>query len=289
MPHLSTFRIGWENENLARYILHKFSFLSHPATVADDIGSDYFCTLFQKLVKEGNKYLVPKNTFAIQIKSNKKSIDFSNKIGYLIELEIPFFVGVIDNNDLSLTIYSGEYLPFVFSLVGLPEQLIIQLYDGDGLHKLNDVFEKEGENNIKIKFPKLTRIYAAEKFDSMKSKVDVISDKIDHIYGNIISKNKQEYVFRENVGGEDFLAIVAGPGSQEVYRENIVERLAEAFENLRWGIINSITEGAQDEFYAYETLYFNLKNLFSYSELFHDYIDSTYRQTKAIIENLNKD
>ena len=68
MAHLASFREGWKNENLARFILSKIAFITHPATISDDIGSDFFCTLFQTRAENGHDYLVPKNTFAIQIK-----------------------------------------------------------------------------------------------------------------------------------------------------------------------------------------------------------------------------
>ena len=75
MLHLASFRKGWENENLAKFILSKFSFVANPSTVADDIGSDFLCTLF-RIERENNKdYLLPLNAFAIQIKSNTDDID----------------------------------------------------------------------------------------------------------------------------------------------------------------------------------------------------------------------
>jgi len=51
MAHLLRIRKGWENENLARFILSKFSFISQPATIADDLGADFFCTFFIKVSK----------------------------------------------------------------------------------------------------------------------------------------------------------------------------------------------------------------------------------------------
>jgi len=67
MTHLSSFRKGWENENLARFLLSRFSFVAHPASVSDDIGTDFFCTIFE-IVKEGKRdSLMPRNAFAIQI------------------------------------------------------------------------------------------------------------------------------------------------------------------------------------------------------------------------------
>lgn len=115
MAHLLSFRKGWESENIARYILSRFSFIANPSTISDDIGSDYFCTLFKIKSNGRNKFLIPQNFFAIQIKSDKRKIPYSKKIEYLSNLEIPYFIGVVNRQNLSLTIYSGEYIPFAFT------------------------------------------------------------------------------------------------------------------------------------------------------------------------------
>jgi hypothetical protein len=129
MPHLAKFRKGWESENLAQFILYKFSFLARPTNIADDIGSDFFCTLFQIQEENSQEYLIPKQSFAVQIKSNLGRIDVSSKTQYLNGLEIPFFVGVVNRETLSLDLYSGEYLPFLFSHIGIPNNLEIELCD----------------------------------------------------------------------------------------------------------------------------------------------------------------
>lgn len=42
MGPLRQTRLGWENEQLAHYLLSRFSFVAHPSTVGDDLGSDFF-------------------------------------------------------------------------------------------------------------------------------------------------------------------------------------------------------------------------------------------------------
>ncbi len=56
-------------------------------------------------------------------------IDITDKINYLINLEMPYFVGVIDEKEQKVTIYSGLYLDNVFTVVGKPKKLIISLHD----------------------------------------------------------------------------------------------------------------------------------------------------------------
>lgn len=87
------FKCGWERGKLAEYILSKFSFVAKPSTVSDDLGSDFFCTLFRLEEKDGRDYPLSLSSFAIQIKSNDDPFDFSANITYLQNLEIPFFLG----------------------------------------------------------------------------------------------------------------------------------------------------------------------------------------------------
>jgi hypothetical protein len=116
--HLLSFRRGWENENLARFILSKFSFVAHPSSVADDIGSDFYCTIFETEESNGHSYIKPRNSFAIQIKSNHKPINVLPGMDYLANLEIPFLVGVVDQKEMKLTIYSGMYIPIFIATFG---------------------------------------------------------------------------------------------------------------------------------------------------------------------------
>lgn len=120
MAQLGRFRSGWENEHLASFLLSRIAFLANPITVADDIGSDFFCTLFEVVEVDS---LFPRSSFAIQIKSSRGKIDAKKQIEYFEKLELPFFVGVIDQGSLKLSIYSGEYLPILFSHFGRPQAL----------------------------------------------------------------------------------------------------------------------------------------------------------------------
>ena len=115
MSHLRSYRLGWQSQNLARFILYKFCFLAEPVQVADDIGIDYFCTLFEARQSGTNAELVPRSSFAIQVKSEDRSqrVDLSRYLPYLERLELPFFLGIVNRDTLKLAIYSGELLtPF---------------------------------------------------------------------------------------------------------------------------------------------------------------------------------
>src|SRR3989442_3819860 len=49
MGQLYTVRTGWEAERLAHYLLSRFSFVAQPTTISDDVGSDFYCTIFDIL------------------------------------------------------------------------------------------------------------------------------------------------------------------------------------------------------------------------------------------------
>lgn len=260
MSHLASFRKGWESENLARFILYKFSFIAHPATVSDDIGSDYFCTLFH-IHKEGrHDYLIPKNSFGIQIKSDTKDLDATNKIEYLANLEIPLFIGVVDRNSLCLSIYSGEYLPAFISFKGLPNNLNIRLIERSELQKSGDYFIDNGNESYTLLFPKVVDICANVSRYELNQIIQILSNLCSLIQDNISSKRNHEYIFAHYGGGPDDVFMFAGPGSVQYFRQNYFKRLTEVFYNLEW-LLNANPEAFDiNEFRIYRYQYEQLKS-----------------------------
>jgi len=256
MPQLGSFRKGWESENLARFILSKFSFVAQPFTVSDDIGSDFFCTLF-KTRKEGrHRYLIPKNSFAIQIKSNMDNLDVSNKLEYLANLEVPFFVGVIDRKELKLSIYSGEYMPAFFSYKGLPKRLKIQLCERVDLDRY---FAETKNQNYILKFPKIAEVGANIDPIELQKTVQTLCEVCSLIHTNIASRKSGEYIFE--VYKSSTIMMFAGCGSARVFRENFRRRLAEVFYNLTWIYQNNRQSFNMKEFRIYERFFYQLKGL----------------------------
>ena len=88
--HLSSFRVGWENEKLAVYLLSRISFVSSPNSIGDDSGFDCYCTLFKTEQEKKHEYLFPLNAFLIQIKSNKDK--FELPFNFTNKLNIPYFI-----------------------------------------------------------------------------------------------------------------------------------------------------------------------------------------------------
>lgn len=95
--------------------------------IGDDIGTDFICTTFKKEPckdKNGAKYedLIPKSSFFLQIKKNNgetlQPIEFGSFIEYFFELQLPYFLGIVNLDKNSLTLYSGEALNHFFSKYG---------------------------------------------------------------------------------------------------------------------------------------------------------------------------
>ncbi len=87
---------------------------------------------------------------------------------------------------------------------------------------------------------------------------------------------------------EDFsnnvIDVIAGAGSSEVFRDNILKRLAEAFCNLAW-IYPQIKDNRKinilkKEFNAYKSFYLKIEKLYPIPGWLKDY----FQQSKKIIE-----
>jgi hypothetical protein len=256
MPYLWSMRQGWQSENLAKFILSKFSFIAQPSTVSDDIGSDFYCTLFQTYREGSHKYLVPRSSFAIQIKSDVAKIPFSNKVDYLLHLQIPFFVGVADKKELKLTIYSGEYVPLLFPYTGPKiRQLEIELRERV---EFSNFYDKLERGSYIVRFPRLMEIDASIEEEEQDEKVQILLDRCFMIQGNIASWRNSEHTYKV-YGYEYPVWGVAGSGSARVFRENFLKRLAEVFHNLYWIKRSRPKQYSVEEFEMYREFYDRLK------------------------------
>jgi len=277
MSHLLKFRKGWQSEHLARYILSKFSFISEPANISDDLGSDFFCTIFSISQKI---YLLPQNSFAIQIKSNKRKINISNKFHYLSGIEIPYYVGVINRGKGTLTIYSGESIPHFFSKYGIPG---FQSSSGAGYIELVEKIDEQGYyhktgDDYFISFPKILELSINFDYEKDSSKIDGFINNVSTLQKNISSKKSYEYIFESTNNNQ--VNIYAGSGSSEVFRMNFWKRLCEAFYNVEW-LVENRGEDLKNEFIIYEETYLKLKELHDYIP---NYLDKMYKEVK---ERLN--
>ena len=252
MAHLGKFRRGWENEHLASFLLSRISFVANPMTVADDVGSDFFCTLFE--VAEGDS-LFPRSSFAIQIKSSKAEIDATGKIEYFAKLELPFFVGVVDQSNLRLSIYSGEYLPIFFSHYGIPKDLKLSLQDN--AITFDNYCEVGPEGGYVLRLPHLLDLQGQEDSGAIVSKGQRLIQLCSRMLQNVSSRQNCEYVFHL---GDGRVAIFAGSGSAQTFRNNFYYRLAEVFYNFEWLRRTNLDGFNLAEYQMFEQFYRSIKN-----------------------------
>lgn len=287
MPQLGYPRTGWENENLASYVLSRFSFIASPHSVSDDAGIDFFCTLFLRTTKIKNKrkveFLIPDNSFGIQIKSNKQRISATKRIQYLSNLEIPYFIGVINREQVSLTLYSGAWIPPFFAYRG--HRIKLKLKVSDDEVNQNNYHEEIGERTYLLRFPKVFEISAKETPEDLNDKVKELSKHCSSIHGNIAAKKNRENLY--NIPGtEHGVVTVAGMGSAKVFRDNFYKRLTEVFLNLQWSHDNATEQHMRDlirdEFAIYEGLFLQMQEF--YNDLPY-WLTGRYQSTREYFEN----
>ncbi len=233
MPQWRDFRFGWERENLAKYILSKFCFVSEPVSVSDDQGADFICTRFEL----SGDYMLPRETFAIQIKSSSDTFEVTTNAQFLEKLQIPYFVGVVYEDKLTLSIYSGEGLCEFFSHfgpnIGEISRIFIRL-DGKLKYPVQDHLStqlyKEEKGKKIIIFPKILEISDKFRYENDIKQLQNLLDCCNFTQRNISSRICYEYLF-EFINPND-IEIFHGSGSNESYFPNFCKRLAEAFVNI---------------------------------------------------------
>jgi hypothetical protein len=278
LAHLYKFRQGWQSENIARFILSHFSFIAQPSTIADDVGNDFFCTLFKKEGQNNKQYLVPKNTFAIQIKSSAANLDLSKKAAFLEQMEVPFFIGVVNRKKLSLKIYSGRALHLLFTMKGVPNKMIVQLKSKiceKKYYKIDD----EKKKNYTVIFPLLAEIDGMDLDRTINKAYFLLTAECSLIYQNIASRKMNEFILRFE---PDDLRIFAGPGSAKQFRHNFFYRLAEVFYNFEWIMQSQPNEFSVDEFSAFAECWERTYKYASASD--KKLVDNIYERCKKSIE-----
>jgi hypothetical protein len=277
MGQLAVPRKGWENEHLATHLLSQIAFVAHPMTVADDVGSDFFCTLFEPRGQGRNEVLFPLNSFAIQVKSSRRRVNATNKIEYLFGLELPFFLGVIDRSDSSLFVYSGEYLPFMFSHLGRPGQLTLQMVDNEKVTASN-AYSGTGDGLCILRLPLVLRLAASDR-ETLSANRGKLTMLCSRMHRNISSWKLDEYIF--TCDPPPSVSIFAGCGSVQRFRLNFYLRLAEAFFNMKWLYENQPKDFSVAEFEMYDRIYTDLLNN---SREIPPILEKVYKELRGLID-----
>jgi hypothetical protein len=278
VPHLLTIRKGWENESLAAYLLSRFSFVARPNSVADDVGSDFFCTAFEIQQVSGRDALMPRKSFAIQVKSGPSEISVDNKIDYLIGLELPLFLGVVSQNPPAMSIYSAEFLPLLFSEAGKPDRLsLIPVASSD--FDPTSYFERVGDKHIRLRCPHVLDLSVDDDLSVLKAQTETLLGICKRVQGNIAARVSEEHIY--NVDGAGNLRIMAGSGSVQFFRKNFLNRLGEAFYNLQWILNNRPHDFSLPEFRVYESIYEQIAKIYGTLPF---YISAPYQFLKAKLD-----
>jgi len=281
MGHLAVPRKGWENEHLATYLLSQIAFVAHPLTVADDVGSDFFCTLFEPRDRGRKEVLFPLNSFAIQVKSSRRKVNATNKIEYLHGLEIPFLFGVVDRSPSRLSVYSGEYLPFMFSHLGRPRQLTLHPVEGEV--SASDAYDGTGDGPCNLRLPLVLRLAQADDRETLSLNRGKLSKLCSRMHHNISSWKLDEYIF--TCDPPSSVSIFAGCGSVQRFRNNFYLRLAEVFFNMEWLYEKQRKDFSVAEFEMYDRIYKDL--LTNGSEIPH-ILEMVYNKLRGVIDKTSR-
>ena len=254
MSYLYTVRTGWEAERLAHYLLSRFSFVAQPSTIADDVGSDFYCTIFD-ILNSTPPMVEPRTSFAIQVKSNGDRIEAHNKVQYLFHLEIPFFLGVVDLAASELKIYSAERFPMMTAVFGIPEKLWLRpVDDGD----LEPAWQgTDAKSGVTLNCYHVCTFTASEGRNEIRPKVAQMLKLCRRAVNNIGTRRVEEHIYQVDDEGKSF-QIVAGCGSVNYFRDNMYKRLAEAFYNFDYMLTRDPELFNLAEFRIYESFHLAL-------------------------------
>ncbi len=283
MPQLRSFRLGWQSQNLAKFLLYRFCFLAEPVQVADDIGIDFFCTAYEVQPSGSNDRLLPRSSFAIQIKSDDRSstIDLTGYLPYLSALELPFLIGIVNRDKLSLTMYSGELLTPFFAYRGTPQHLQAELCARSRLIGLVDWHTNTGPNSYSLLFPRIAEVSANTTEQQLGASVKDIREICSLMLDNIASSIKKEFILKGAPPHHQLL--FAGPESFKFCEANHFERLAEVFFNLNWAhSTGQLRTQVEERFRLYENIYLMLASHFGEANL-PSLLSERYKEAKSRI------
>jgi len=244
---------GWENEHLATFLLSRIAFVSSPIKVGDDVGTDIICTLFESAIHKGKPMLLPRSSLAVQLKSNRKAVSLARTMDYLERLELPFYLGVVDQKALSLELFSARFLPVVLSLHGPKAR--IRLKPIDTFRRQYRPIGKTGI--VTLLCHKVATLSGHDDAIATSAAARAISEDAAAALQAIVSRRNREYIF-EIPGGQ--LEVVAGTGSAQTFRASFYKRLAEAYYNFSQ-LIDAGHAAPAAEMDAYEDILDRLASL----------------------------
>ena len=228
MPLAVTHR-GWENEHLATFLLSRVAFVASPKTVADDVGTDLFCTLYEHTTRNDVEVIVPRSSLAVQVKSSAESVNVAGRLDYLARLEIPYYLGIIDQQALTLDLFSARFLPALLSYRGRDRHRTLHLVPVDTF----DRHYRPGndQDGYKLLCHRVVTLRAGDDREATARASTSLQEDAAAGLKAIASRLNKEYVFDIPDGDVE---IFMGPDSARTFRDSFFKRLAEALLNLAW-------------------------------------------------------
>jgi hypothetical protein len=218
---------GWENEHLATFLLSRIAFVAAPVKVGDDLGTDVFCTLFEVTKHKERDVLLPRSSIAVQIKSNRDAVDVASKLDYLHRLEVPYYLGVVDQQQLTLELFSARFLPVFLAWQPYPKRLL--LIPVDEFQRKYRTTDHNENGEYELLCHKVATLDAHDDRAAIAKCTEAIRHDSAAALQAIASRLNHEYVFEIPGAGVE---IFAGPGSTQTFRHAFFKRLAEAYFNL---------------------------------------------------------
>jgi hypothetical protein len=218
-------RKGWQNEHLATFLLSRVAFVASPLTVGDDIGTDLFCTLFETATHNGHPVLLPRSSIAVQIKSSRKPIDIVPQLEYIARLEIPYYLGIVDQQALTLELFSARFLPALLSLKGRHSKLVLAPVD----EFIRDFRPRDEQGVYTLYCHKVATLAASDNEAAILQSADAIRKDSRAALRAIASRINEEYTFEIT---ETEIEVYAGSDSEQTFRRAFFRRLGEVYFNL---------------------------------------------------------
>jgi hypothetical protein len=199
-------------------------------------------------------------------------------VQYLHHLEIPFFLGVVDQVSAELRIYSAERFPMMTAVFGLPEKLWLRPVNDDDPRRAWDGID--AKSGVTLNCYHVCTFTASERRDDLQAKVAQLLKLCRRAVANIGTRRAEEHIYQMDDDAKNF-SIVAGCGSVSHFRDNIYKRLAEAFYNFEYMLNREPGLFDLSEFHVYETFHLALMSGHSRESL--HLAHKRYRQVKSIV------
>jgi hypothetical protein len=234
MAHLDILRQGWTNERLAELVLSRVAFVGKPAVIADDIGADFYCTLISRQRVNRRQHLFPSTPFVVQVKSSTRVVSLTRHLDYLLRLESPFFIGVVNAKLQTLTLYSGRYLQFLLAYKGSAPKSVTARFSAHSTISKRSISNAAAgpQDRIRLVMPKLVTLEASSGRRLLDRQAAIIHKECIDIALGTYNRLTGQFIFP--FPNTPLRVIIAGSGSVQYFRKNFEDRLTEYMRNVEW-------------------------------------------------------